>query len=70
MTLVVAFLKIQKLKWCSYIYPQMWGKSHWNQFWDGAPSSGHSHLPNARKIANLAISQEPVKQETWFWTTI
>ena len=46
----------------------MWGKSHWNHFWDGASSSGHAHLPNARKIANLAIFQELVKLETWFLT--
>ena len=45
----------------------MWSKSHWNQFWDSAPSSGRAHLPNATKIAILAISQEPVKLETWFW---
>ena len=45
----------------------MWGKLNWNQFWDGA-SSGRAHLPNARKIANLAISQETTKLETWFLT--
>ena len=28
------------------------------------PSSGCAHLPNERKIANLAISQKPVKLET------
>ena len=44
----------------------MWGKSHWNQFWDSAPSSGRVHLPNARKKANLAVFQEPVKLQTWF----
>ena len=44
----------------------MWGKSYWNQLWDSAPSNGPAYLLNARKIANLAISQEPVKLETWF----
>ena len=48
------------------MYPQMWSKSHWNQFWGGALFSGHAHLPNTRKIANLAISQEQAKLETWF----
>ena len=53
-------------KWCAYIFPQLWGKSHWNQFWDGAPSSGRAHLLNVRKIANSALSQESLKVETWF----
>ena len=44
----------------------MWGKSYWNKFRDGAPSSDHAHLQNARRKANFVISQEPVKLETWF----
>ena len=44
----------------------MWDKSHRNLIWDGARFSGRAHVPNARKKANLVISQKPVKIETWF----